>query len=443
MKIAGKRSPDGTVHGSILLCAAILLAFAGTARAEVQWLDRIAAIVDTDVVMESDVATRMADVRQQLAERKAAPPPADILRKQVLERLIIESLQLQLGTRMGVRVDDETLTSAITNIAQQNGATLREFIDRLAAEGVDYASFREQVRRDLVTNRVRQRRVGERVRVTDADVADFMKSAAARDMFGDSYRLAHILVAVPDTADAAQVSAAGSKAAALLAEARAGADFADLAVRNSDAANALEGGDLGWRNSAQLPVLFAGLVTDMKAGDIAGPVRSANGFHLVKLVERKGAPARVVQQSKLRHILVKSSAIRTPGEARELAQQLRERALRGDDFAELAKRHSEDTGSALAGGDLGWVSPGQMVEEFDAATNATEVGAFSPVFETQYGWHFLQVLERRDQDTSEEYRKLQARNAVWKRKYDAELDSWMREIRNEASVEIKPAPGAE
>lgn len=443
MKNATNRFLETATRGALPLCAAALLAFAGLARAEVQWLDRIAAIVDNDVVMESEVAARIADVRQQLLSRKAPSPPPAILRKQVLDRLILESIQLQLGTRMGVRIDDETLNSTLTNIAKQNGATLREFIDQLAAEGVDYATFREQVRRDLVTNRVRQRRVGERVRVTDADVADFMKSADARDMFGDSYRLAHILIAVPDTASTEEVRAASEKVNALLAEARAGADFGDLAVRHSDAANALEGGDLGWRNSAQLPLLFAGAVGDMKPGDIYGPVRAANGFHLVKLLERKGAAARLVQQTRMRHILIKSSAIRTPAEARELAQQLHDRAARGEDFGELAKRHSEDGGSALSGGDLGWVSPGQMVEEFDVAASATAVGALSPVFETQYGWHVIQVQERRAQDTSDEYRKLQAKNAVWKRKYDTELDAWLHEIRSEASVDIKPAPGAE
>ncbi|MFZ5724565.1 MAG: peptidylprolyl isomerase [Pseudomonadota bacterium] len=435
--------PERSRRNGTAWLAVILLMLAAGARAEVQWLDRIAAIVDNDVIMESDVAARMSDVRLQMAARKAAPPPADVLRRQVVERLVIESIQLQLGTRMGVRIDDESLNSAVAGIARQNGASLREFIEQLTAEGIDYATFREQVRRDMVINRVRQRRVGERVRISDADVAEFMKSADARDLFGDSYRVAHILVAVPESAGVEQVQAATAKANALLAEARGGGDFSDLAVRNSDAANALEGGDLGWRTGAQLPPLFANAVTGMKPGDIVGPLRSASGFHVVKLLERKGEAARVVQQTKIRHVLVKPSAIRTPGEARELAQQLHDRIAHGDDFADVAKRHSEDTGSALAGGDLGWVSPGQMVEEFEAAATATTIGALSPVFETRYGWHFLQVLERRDQDTSEDYRRLQARNAVWKRKYDAELDSWMREIRNEAFVDIKPATGTE
>lgn len=427
------------------LCVLLLagLAFAGSnARAEVQWLDRIAAIVDDDVIMESDVATRMANVREQLAERRATPPPADTLRRQVLDRLILESVQLQLGKRMGVRIDDETLNGAVAGIAKQNGMSLRDFIERLGTEGLDYATFREQMRRDMVTNRVRQRRVGERVRITDADVAEFLKSAAARDMFGDSYHLAHILVAVPESAAPEQVRTAEEKAKRLLAEARGGGDFADLAVRNSDATNALEGGDLGWRNGAQLPTLFAAVVPGLKIGEIAGPLRSGSGFHLVKLLERQGSASHVVQQSRVRHVLIKASTIRSNGEARELAQQLHDRVAHGDDFADIAKRHSDDPGSALAGGDLGWVSPGQMVEEFEGTMTNTATGALSPVFETQYGWHFLQVQERRDQDTSDEYRRLQARNAVWKRKFDAELESWLREIRSEAFVDIKAVAGS-
>ncbi len=438
MKNAEKHSTD--LLAIVLLAFALALGTATPAHADIEWLDRIAAIVDDDVIMASDVAQRMADIQAQLAARKVNIPPDDVLRKQVLERLILESIQMQLGNRMGVRIDDDALNNAIAGIARQNGMSLREFADKLGTEGSDYALFRDQVRRDMVINRVRQRRVSDRVRITDSDVTDFLKSADARAMFYDSFRISHILVAVPQSASVEVVKAAEEKAQKLLAEAKAGADFADLAVRNSDAANALEGGDLGWRNGAQLPSLFAGIITPMKAGDIAGPLRSGSGFHIVKLVDRKGDADRVVQQSKVQHVLIKTSAIRTANEAKELAQQLLDRVKNGADFAEVAKKNSDDPGSALTGGDLGWVSPGQMVEEFERQMNATEPGQLSAVFETQYGWHFLQVLERRDQDTSEEFRKLQARNAVWKRKFDSELENWLREIRNEAYVDIK-SPG--
>lgn len=421
--------------------ASIPAAASATPPAAIEWLDRIAAIVNDDVVMESDISARLADVRIQMNERSITPPPPDILRKQILERLITENIQLQLGARMGIRIDDETLNGAIAGIAKQGSMTLRDFVARLSADGLDYGTFREQIRRDMIMTRVQQRRVGDRVRITDADINEFLKSPAARDMFSDSYRIAHILVAVPEVSGVEQVKAAEEKVAGLLAEARAGADFADLAARNSDAANALEGGDLGWRTSARLPSLFAGVVINMKPGDIAGPLRSGSGFHLVKMMERKSDAQRMVQQSKLRHVLIKLSAIRNSSEARELAKQLRERIAGGEDFAAVAKRHSEDFGSALAGGDLGWVSPGQMVEEFETIANATATGTLSDVFETQYGWHFLQVLERRDQDTTDEFRRLQARNAVWKRKFDVELDNWLHEIRNEAWVDVKD-PGS-
>ncbi|MFP5439928.1 MAG: peptidylprolyl isomerase [Gammaproteobacteria bacterium] len=419
----------------LLLSSALLLAV--PARAELVLLDRIAVIVDNEVIMESDVRARLQEVQAQIAARGVAAPPVDDLRRQVVERLILESVQSQLGGRMGVRVDDETLNSALAGIARQNGLGLREFVEKLRSEGVDYAVFREQVRTDIVNNRVRQRRVGERVRITDADVEEFLRSAAARDLFATSYRLAHILVGLPEVATADEVAEAQKKAERLLAEARGGADFAELAVRNSDATNALEGGDLGWRSTAQLPSLFSSAVADMNPGDIAGPLRSASGFHVVKLVERKGDGQKIVQQARVRHVLVKPSAIRSPEEAREFVRTLRERVVQGEDFAAIARRHSEDPGSALAGGDLGWVSAGQMVDEFEAVMNTTETGTLSGIFETPFGWHFLQVQERRDQDASEEYRRLQARNALWKRKFDAELENWLRELRSEAYVEIK------
>jgi len=434
MKLAGKPFVDRV--RTALLCASLFLAAAG-AHAGPVLLDRIAVIVDDDVVMESDITRRMGEIQAQMAARGATLPPDDILRRQIMERLIIESIQAQLATRMGVRIDDETLNAAIAGIAKQNNMSLRDFMARLESEHVDYETFREEIRRDMLTNRMRQRRVGDRVRVLDADVDEFLRSSAGRDLFSGSYRLAHILVAVPDNADVAAVQAATAKVTDLARQARAGADFTDLAVRNSDAANALEGGDLGWRTGAQLPSLFANVVGDMKPGDVVGPLRSASGFHLVKLLERKVGSDRVVQQAKVRHVLIKASAIRNSSEARELAQQLHDRVVAGEDFAAVARKYSDDPGSALSGGNLDWVSPGQMVDEFEQAMNATAAGAVSDVFETQYGFHFLQVQERREQDTSDDYRKMQARNAVWKRKFDTELEAWLRELRNEAFVEIK------
>jgi peptidyl-prolyl cis-trans isomerase SurA len=314
------------------LACALLLALPFAAQAEPVLLDRIAVIVDDDVVMDSDIARRMADVREQISTRGARQPPEDVLRKQVMDRLILESIQVQLATRMGARIDDDTLNGSIEGIARQNGITLRDFIARLGAEGIDYESFREEVRRDMLMKSVRQRRVGDRVRVTDADVEEFLRSADGRDLFSGSYRLAHILVAVPEGGDVPAVQAAATKAADLARQARDGADFADLAVRNSEAANALEGGDLGWRTGAQLPSLFATLVLDMKPGDIAGPLRSSSGFHLVKMIDRKLGEERVVQQAKVRHVLVKPSALRNSAEARTTAQHLLDRVVRRRGF---------------------------------------------------------------------------------------------------------------
>lgn len=421
--------------GIALLCLAGLAAT--TAQAAPEPLDRIDTIVDDDVITASDVAARVAEVRRQIATRGAVMPPADVLERQVRERLILESVQLQLGKRMGIRIDDESLNAAIEGIARQNELSLTGFIDKLAGEGIEYAEFREQLRNDMVMNRVRQRRVNERVRVTEGDIDDFLASADGRELLASSIRLAHILVAVPETASGEEVAAAARKADELLARINAGEQFADVAVRHSEASNALEGGDLGWRNSAQLPPLFAAAVAGLEKGAVTGPVRSASGFHLVKVLDRKGDESHLVDQAKVRHILIRPSAIRNNSEARDLAAHLRDRIVAGEDFAAVARRHSEDPGSALAGGDLGWVSSGQMVDEFEKMMNDTPQGELSPVFETQFGWHFLQVSERRRQDMSEEFRRMQARNALGKRKFDQELENWLREIRAEAYVDIK------
>jgi peptidyl-prolyl cis-trans isomerase SurA len=430
----GKRPWIETVAIALLCLAGLAVP---AAQAEPVPLDRIDTIVDDDVITGSDVALRMAEVRRQIAARGAAMPPADVLERQVRERLILESVQLQLGRRMGIRIDDESLNAAIEGIARQNDITLTAFIDRLAGEGIEYAEFREQLRNDMVMNRVRQRRVNERVRVTEGDVDDFLASADGRDLLASSVRLAHILVAVTETASADEVATASRRAGELLARANAGEDFADLAMRHSEASNALEGGDLGWRNSAQLPPLFAAAITGLEKGAVTGPVRSASGFHLVKVLDRKGDEAHLVDQAKVRHVLIRPSAIRSNSEARDLAAHLRDRIIAGEEFAAVARRHSEDPGSALAGGDLGWVSSGQMVDEFEKMMSDTPQGEISPVFETQFGWHFLQVSERRRQDMSDEFRRMQARNALGKRKFDQETENWLREIRAEAYVDTK------
>lgn len=419
------------------LCLLLLLTGAFAQAAFVP-LDRVAVVVDDSVILQSEIDKRLADVRFQFDKRGTPLPPDDILRKQVTEQLIVETLQVNLATRAGIRIDDKDVNAALEDIARQNGMTLSAFQQQLdATPDSSYAEVREQVKRELMITRLRQRRMQDRIRITDQDVQNFLRSPSGQAELASEYRLGHILLELPEEAAAKDIAAAEARAKAALTELAAGKDFAQVAATYSNAENALKGGDLGWRKAAQLPTLFAETAEKMQVNEVAGPFRTPAGLHLIKLLGKRGAENVQVPQWQVRHILIKTTEILSSEDARQKLSDIRARLLAGEPFADLARTYSDDPGSARQGGDLGWVSPGDMVPEFDAVMRKTAPGQLSEVFQSPYGWHILQVEGSRQQDMSEQVRLNMARQALYLRAYDDELGDWLRELRNGAFVEIR------
>ncbi|HKS11743.1 MAG TPA: peptidylprolyl isomerase [Pseudomonas sp.] len=423
----------------LMLGAAML---SGAVHAAVQPLDRVVAIVDNDVVMQSQLNQRTHEVQQTIAKRGGGVPPASALEQQVLERLIVENLQLQIGERSGIRITDEELNQAIGTIAQRNGMSVDQFRAALAHDGLSFDDAREQVKREMVISRVRQRRVAERIQVSEQEVKNFLASDLGKAQLSEEFRLANILIPTPESANSEAIQAAGKQAVEIYQQLKQGADFGQVAIARSASENALEGGEMGWRKAAQLPPPFDRLLSSMAEGDVTEPVRTPGGFIILKLQEKRGGGQMLRDEVHVRHILIKPTEVRSEAATKQLADRLYERIRNGEDFAELAKSFSEDPGSALNGGDLNWVDPNSLVPEFREAMANAQQGEVTRPFKTQYGWHVLEVLGRRATDSTEQAREQQAMNVLRNRKYDEELQTWLRQIRDEAYVEIK-LPGAD
>ena len=412
--------------------------FLGTAaQAEVQSLNRVVAIVDNDVVMQSQLDARLREVQQTIAQRGAALPPEHVLSQQVLERLIIENIQLQIGDRSGIRITDEELNQAIGTIAQRNGMSIEQFRAALAKDGLSYTDARDQVRREMIISRVRQRRVAERIQVTDQEVQNFLASDMGKMQLSEEFRLANILIPVTEGASSQDIQAADRQARELYQQLQQGADFAQLAIARSASETALEGGEMGWRKAGQLPPPFDAMLSAMSVGQVTEPMRTPGGFIMIKLLEKRGGDSQVRDEVNVRHILIKPSEIRSEAETKRLVERLYQRILSGEDFSELAKSFSEDPGSALNGGTLSWIDPNILVPEFREVMNSTPAGELSKPFKSPYGWHVLEVMGRRATDSSAQYREQQAMTLLRNRKYDEELQAWLRQIRDEAYVESK------
>lgn len=418
-----------------LLLGALFLGAA--AQAEVQPLNRVVAIVDNDVVMQSQLDTRLREVQQTIAQRGAALPPEHVLSQQVLERLIIENIQLQIGERSGIRITDEELNQAIGTIAQRNGMSIEQFRAALAADGLSYADARDQVRREMIISRVRQRRVAERIQVTDQEVQNFLASDLGKMQLSEEFRLANILIPVSEGASSQDIQAAERQARELYEQLQQGADFAQLAIARSASETALEGGEMGWRKAGQLPPPFDTMLTSLSVGDVTEPMRTPGGFILLKVLDKRGGDSQVRDEVNVRHILIKPSEIRSEAETKRLIERLHQRIQAGEDFSELAKSFSEDPGSALNGGVLNWIDPNALVPEFREVMNNTPAGELSKPFQSPFGWHVLEVMGRRATDSSAQYREQQALTLLRNRKYDEELQIWLRQIRDEAYVESK------
>lgn len=402
-----------------------------------QALNRIVAVVNDGVVLQSQLDRRTDQIRQQLRERDTRLPPDDVLRKQVLERLIVEEIQLQLAESMSIRIEDELVNANLRQMAEANGMDLARFRQVLEAEGYSFAEFRDEVRKQLMIARLHAQQVENRVQVSEQEIENLLTSQE-HGSDDREYLLSHILVALPEAASPQQIQEAQARTESLLARLEAGEDFRELAVAESDGQQALEGGSLGWRKAGQLPSLFADVARTLARGEISEPIRSASGFHIVRMDDLRGGDERhVITQTRARHILLRPDELQSPAMVQNRLAQLRRRIEGGDDFETLARAHSQDAVSAARGGDLGWSNPGDLVPEFEREMERLGPGEASAPFESRFGWHIVQVLERREKDSTDEFRRAQAREQVRQRKIQEESALWLRRLRDESYVEYR------
>lgn len=400
-------------------------------------MDRIIAVVNNEVLLESELVDMEQTVRQQLQTRNTAMPPSDVLRKQVMERLILQRVQIQKADRVGIRVGDDALNAALRQIAENNKITLREFRDVLADDGYDFADFRDSIREEMIISRLRKSQVEDRVVVSDREIDTYLATQAVQGGSENSYHLLHILISVPEAASPEQVQAAQEKLKKIQELLNTGSDFSEVASGYSDGQNALEGGDLGWRKKGGLPSLFSDVVPNLDVGEVSKVLRSGSGYHLVTVKEKKSEETYLVKQTLASHILIKTNELTTDNDAQKRLDQLRERVLNGDDFVELARAHSDDTGSAIEGGSLGWSSPGAMVPEFEEKMNELSIGGLSDVFKSRFGWHLIKIDDRREENMADEYKRNKARAEIRQRKIEEDLESWLRQLRDESYVEYR------
>ena len=399
-------------------------------------LDRIVVVINDGVVLQSEVDRAMELGKRQLAERKIALPPDTVLRGQVLERLVLTRVQTQRAQEAGIRVDDRELNEVLSNLAAQNKMTLSQFAEAIRKEGMEYTALREQIRDEIIINRLRAREIEQRVLVTDQDIDLFLANQNRLDQ--TEYRVSHILVAVPDGASSAARIKARAKAEELLKRLQAGEDFAQIAIANSDGQQALAGGDLDWRAGSSLPELFANAVQNLKKGETSPLLENASGFHVLKLTDQRGGDERkTITETQAAHILLQPNALRDEEQTRQQARALHDRIKQGEDLGEIAKKVSDDTGSKATGGDLGWQPAGVFAPEFEKAIEALQPGEVSAPFRTSFGWHIAKVVERRTRDTTDQTRRARARAAIQNRKAAEEYDMWLRRLRAEAYVEYR------
>ncbi len=424
------------LHTRLLAGLIFLLgAQASVLAKQVVEIDRIIAVVNEDVITKSEMEHRINLVKKQLEENKTKLPPESVFRKQVLERLIMEQLQLQLAKQRGIRVSDETVNRHISKIARENKLTLDKFRQVLAKDGVSFAEFRQNIKNNIIMDRLKGQVVDSEVKITKQEVDSYLARARKGDNQHE-YNLSHILISIPEAATPQQIEKARLKANKILDKLKKGEDFAQTAIANSDGQQALKGGKLGWLKGAQLPTLFADIVETMKNGSISKLVRSPSGFHIIKLNKTRSSNNKhIVNQTLARHILIAPNTVTSDAAAKRKLEQIRKRILAGEDFGKLAKAYSDDKGSALNGGSLGWNSPGKFVPKFERELGKLKQGELSPVFRSQFGWHLVQLMSRRKHDDTDEYQRLQVQKMVHNRKANEAIENWIRRIRDEAYVE--------
>jgi len=417
------------------LSALALTGILGVAEARV--IDKIVAVVDSGVVLASDIETRLNDLKTQAESRGNAIEINDELREQILERLILEQAQVEVAKRRGLQIDDARVNETLLQIAKNRETDLLGLKTTIEDEGKSFTVFREQIRRELLINAVRDREVRSRIRISASELDRFLETTGGQISTAPELLLSQIVVGLPNRPSPEVIQQAQQKAVQIRDALLKGAPFGQMAVRYSDAPEASQGGDLGWRNILELNPVFSDALTDAKKNTLIGPVRSPGGFHLIAVRDRRGDQSVVVTEYKARHILIKPDAVRSPEKARELAQNVRRELETGADFAELARRFSEDPLSAAKGGDLGWVRSDQLVPGFASVMTELPLNTLSAVSQSRFGFHLIEVLETRESDISEEQMKNRARRILTERKFSQELDSWLRQVRADAFVEMK------
>ena len=404
---------------------------------KIELIDRVVAVVDSGVIMESQLNSRVEEILIRLKNDKAELPPLNLLEEQVLDRLIIEEIQLQLADRAGIKISDSELNQTLSRVSSQNNLSLEEFRLKLEAEGTSYKSFRDTIKKELIIQRVQRGKVGAKIDISEQELENFINSEEGRTQLAEQYYVQHILLSVKSGLSEIEIEAIENEAVSLLERLENGESFEKLAASYSAGQKALEGGFLGWRTSAELPSLFAEVVTGLTVGEVAQPVRSGAGFHILKLTEKRGNTVKFLDQTLARHILVQPSEIRTENQAEILINDIFKRLKEGEDFKQLARQFSEDPGSKMDGGELGWSNPGDYDPAFEMTLNATEIGQLSEPVKSSFGWHIIEVMDRRNEDVSQEEQKNRAYQIIFKRKFDQELQSTLIELRAEAYVDIK------
>lgn len=428
---------DIPLVGMLLLGSLLLPGANAAAAGQVRSLDRIVAVVNSDVITQHELDDRFKLTTQQLKRQNTPLPPREVLEKQLLERMIVDRVQLQHAHETGLRIDEAQLDKTIQRIAQQNNLTLEAFRATLERDGVSFVRFRGEIRNEILLERLREREVDNKIVISDGEIDNYLNTRATQLGGEEEFSLAHILIRVPEQATPEQIRERRARAEQALAALKAQTNFGQVAATYSDAPDAMQGGLLGWRTGSRLPTLFVEAVNALQPGESSAILRSPNGFHILRLIDRRGKDTPLlVQQTRARHILVKTNETVSEADARNRLTQVRERLVNGGNFAELARQYSED-GSASRGGDLGWLSPGATVPDFERAMDALKPGEISAPVHSPFGWHLIEVLERRQEDVSKERQRLQARQELRARKVDDAYETWLRQLRDQAYVEYR------
>ena len=422
---------------SVLIGFLLSSFFSERMEAKIELIDRVIAVVDSGVIMESELNLRVQDIIGRLRSEGTELPPKELLEEQVLERLIIEEIQLQIGDSAGVKISDAELNRALSMLASQNSMNLEQFKESLDTNNSSYIKLRDSVRKELIIQRVQRGKVGANIEISEQEIENFLNSEEGRSKLAEQYNVQQILLSLNSEAPESKVNSTKEKGADIIRRYNEGESFEKLAATYSSDQNALEGGSLGWRIATELPTLFSDVVTKMKVGEASELIRSGAGFHIIRLAEKKGDVVKFEDQTLVRHILVQPSEIRSEKQTKDLMNEIYQKLADGEDFKQLARQHSEDPGSKMEGGELGWSAPDTFDPAFEAVMNSVDIGVFSTPFQSSFGWHILEVLDRRNEDISDDVRKNRAYSIIFNRKFEQELQRTLIELRSESYVDIK------